>query len=610
MGMRLNMVNGRAARLAAAVLAAVTMLACIGVTSVYADGISASEIDQEIAQQEAEEQRQAAQKEADQQAALAAVNEQLTQESAAPGKATYLRATTSTSTKGISAADQKAGLRKVTLKWTKAENATSYEVYWSNTKDGQYTLVKGAVETNKKKNMLFKNNKEVFLKVRAYNGDTKGKMSESVVIWPGYGDAVNATKIAWSSTSSVIYTGQSATFKVNSTASMLKTYKIKWSSSDKSVATVNKSGKVTAVADGKATITARSHAGFKITQNISVQTIKPSEVPDVVGVSVSQAKKAIKAAGFKVSVKRQFIKAKDMNKKYPGVKMGQVMKQNKKKGTKLSAGSTIKITYGDEIYDCGKGAEAMVKWAETVAADNSYGYSMGVYTGRGLDRLCPYTNDGASKDYDCATFVNAALAYSGMGDDFMKATVKPSPVVRGVRDLMKKNGWKKVTVKYKKNGKTYYRKPNKSELKRGDVLVNTSCHIQIHVGNGYDVGAHNNYDGKTGDSSGREVSVNYTWTGYAEVYRYYGKIGLTAEEDSEESEMKLPSEEEETEETPAEEPEETEESSESDGEENQQQSADAVKPETVTEPEIESETESDSDSESESEVRGYGAENR
>ena len=171
----------------------------------------------------------------------------------------------------------------------------------------------------------------------------------------------------------------------------------------------------------------------------------------------------------------------------------------------------------------------MVQWAEKVAADNSYGYSMGVYTGRGLDRLCPYTNSGASKDYDCATFVNAALAFSGMGKDFMDATVKPSPVVRGVRDRLVKNGWKKVLIKrsYKKNGKTkyYYSKPSVKELKRGDIVLNCSCHIQIHAGNGLDVGAHNNYDGKSGDSSGREVSVNTSWTGYNEVYRYYGNIG-------------------------------------------------------------------------------------
>ena len=88
MGMRFNMGMGKAVRSATAVLAAVTMLTCIGVTSVYADGISASEMDQEIAEQEAEEQQQAAQKEADQQAAQAAVDEQIEKESAVPGKAT------------------------------------------------------------------------------------------------------------------------------------------------------------------------------------------------------------------------------------------------------------------------------------------------------------------------------------------------------------------------------------------------------------------------------------------------------------------------------------------------------------------------------------------
>ena len=89
--------------------------------------------------------------------------------------------------------------------------------------------------------------------------------------------------------------------------------------------------------------------------------------------------------------------------------------------------------------------------------------------------------------------------------------------------------WKRVRIKhsYRKNGRTryYYTNPKVSQLKRGDIVLNCACHIQIHVGKGFDVGAHNNYDGRTGDSSGREVSVNYSWTGYNEVYRYYGKIG-------------------------------------------------------------------------------------
>ena len=529
MGMRFNTGIKKAARLTAAAIASIMFISCIGTFTAFAGTLSAADRAKEIQDQQAKEQQMAAQKASDQQAAKAVLEEQMRKEALHPGTATYLRAVTSTTTEGISQADLKKNMRYVTLKWNAGENANKYVVYYSYKRDSGYKKVNGSVKTTKKSRMLFPNNKEVFLKVLSYHDGNKGSFSESVVIWPGYGSYVNATKIKWADTESVIFTGYSSTFKVNSTASMLKTYKIKWASSNKNVATVSSSGKVTAVSNGTATITARSHAGFQISTKVTVKTITPKVVPDVVGLSPSKAKKMMEAAGFKATLKKVYIRAIDMNKKYPGVKMGQIMKQSKKKGTKLSRGSKVTLTYGDEIYYCGVGVEAMVKWAEKVAADNSYGYSMGVYTGRGLDRLCPYTNEGASKDYDCATFVNAALAFSGMGQDFMDASVKPSPVVRGVRNLMVKNGWKRVRVKhsYKKNGKTryYYTNPTVKQLKRGDIVLNCSCHIQIHVGNGFDVGAHNNYDGRSGDSSGREVSVNYSWTGYNEVYRYKGNIG-------------------------------------------------------------------------------------
>ena len=527
--MRLNMGMRKAVRCAAAVLAGIMFISTIGTVFSYADTLSVAQKQQMIAEQKAEEQKSEAQREADRKAAQTKVEEQITAESKVPGVPSNLRCTTFVSTDGISAEDISKGKRTVLLKWDEAENTEKYRVYYSYKIDGEYKATKVATSKTQRK-MLFKNNREVFFKVSGINGDNESALSsEYVVVWPGYGDYVNSVKMKFKSASDVLYTGFAATFTLDTTASMLKTYKIKWTSSNKAVAKVSSSGKVTAVSDGTAVITAKNHTGHTASTTVTVKTLTPSEVPDVVGLSPSQAKKIIAAAGFTAKTKKVFIKAKDMKKKYPGVKMGNIMKQSKKAGTKLSQGSTITIKYGDEIYDKGVGVEAMVQWAEAVAADNSYGYSMGVYTGRGLDRLCPYTNSGASKDYDCATFVNAALAFSGMGQDFMNATVKPSPVVRGVKNLLVKNGWKKVLIKhkYKKNGKTsyYYTKPTVKQLKRGDIVLNCSCHIQIHVGDGYDVGAHNNYDGKSGDSSGREVSVNYSWTGYNEVYRYYGNIG-------------------------------------------------------------------------------------
>lgn len=519
MGMRFEK-RGLAAQVVAVIIATTFFISIFDLSFVNAKAMSAAQRRQEILEQQQAEQETQAKRTQEEQSANAEVDNAIAESIASRndlGTATYLRATTSTDTSGIKASKVAKGYRYVDLKWTKAKNAKEYAVFYSYEKNGEYKKKGAVVDTNKKTKILFKNDREIFLKVRAINGSAQSDLSEAVVIWPGYGDQVNAMKIKYSKSASTLFSGSEKKFKINSTASMLKTYKTKWESSNSDVAKVSKSGKVTALKAGTATITARSHTGFKTKETLLVKTTTPSGVPDVVGMDTSDAKKALQAAGFNVKVKSKYIKKKTLKKKYPGVKMGNVFKQSVAGGTQVQKGTTITITKGDEIYDCGVGVEAMVKWAIKVAEDDSYGYSMGVYTGRGLDRLCPYTNEGASKDYDCATFVNAALAYSGMGDDYMKATHKPSPVVGGVKALMIKNGWKKVLV----NGK----KPTVSQLKRGDIVLDVRRHIQIHVGNGKDVGAHNNYDGKSGDSSGREVSVNWSWTGYAEVYRYKGSIG-------------------------------------------------------------------------------------
>ena len=84
MGMRFNSENGRAVRCAAAVLAATVMFLYIGVSSVYADGLSAAEMDQQIAEQKAEEEQIAAQKEAEQQQAQDTVDQQIATEATNP----------------------------------------------------------------------------------------------------------------------------------------------------------------------------------------------------------------------------------------------------------------------------------------------------------------------------------------------------------------------------------------------------------------------------------------------------------------------------------------------------------------------------------------------
>ena len=293
MGMRFNTGIKKTARLMAAAIVAIMFISCLSSTAVFAEGLSAEEKQQQIAEQQAQEQQTASQKAQDQQRAEAVLQEQLRQEALHPGTATYLRATTSTKTDGIPRANINKGLRYVTLRWAAAENATKYVVYYSYKKKGTFKKVSGSVTGTKKTKMLFPNNKEVFRKVLSYHNGNKGKMSQSVVIWPGYGAYVNAGKAVWKKVESVIFTGYTSIFSLTTTASMLKTYKIKWSSSNPKVAKVSSSGKVTAVANGTATITAKTHTGFKTSKTITVKTLTPKVVPDVVGLSPSKAKKMI-----------------------------------------------------------------------------------------------------------------------------------------------------------------------------------------------------------------------------------------------------------------------------------------------------------------------------
>jgi|GEM_PF-2324347 len=518
------------ARIIAGVLAAMMFISIFDAGAVTARKLTPQEKAQQIADQEAREKEARTQRELDQQDAEQQVDEQIAKEELNPGKASNLRATTLTSVKGLTKKQIKDGYRYVTLRWKGTENATKYFVYYRIMGKKGFKKKGSAVTTCYKKKMLFKDNREVFLKVKAATDERTGKFSESVVIWPGYGSYVNATKIKIAKGPSVLFAGYTGKYVSNSSASMLKTYKVEWTSSNRKVAKIGRtSGVVTALKKGRTVITGRSHAGFKVSKTLRVRVATPKEVPNVRGLSRSQAKKVMNQAGFKVSISRKFVKKSVMKKKYGNVEYGKIYRQNLKAGTTVQQGTTIKLYYAEKLYYFGKGVENMVRWAEAVARDDSYGYSMGVYTGRGLDRLCPYTNAGASKDYDCATFVNAALAFSGMGDDFMRATHKPSPVVGGVKALMLRNGWKKIKIKsyYWSGGKkvTYYRKPYVSELKRGDIVLDVHRHIQIHVGNGKDVGAHNDYSGRSGDPSGHEISIGPSWTGYAEAFRYYGNIG-------------------------------------------------------------------------------------
>lgn len=114
--------------------------------------------------------------------------------------------------------------------------------------------------------------------------------------------------------------------------------------------------------------------------------------------------------------------------------------------------------------------EAMLAWAVATAEDDTYGYSR-------YDRFGP--------NYDCSSFVSTALMEGGFGlEDYLF----PADMV----DVLPDYGF----AVYKKG---------ETEPQRGDILVRPYVHVEICMGGQDCVGAHKNYDGRSGDRSGHEI---------------------------------------------------------------------------------------------------------
>jgi len=122
-----------------------------------------------------------------------------------------------------------------------------------------------------------------------------------------------------------------------------------------------------------------------------------------------------------------------------------------------------------------------------IANDNTHGYSQ-------VNRW--------GVDYDCSSLVITVVQNSGIPVKNNGATYTGNML-----EVFKKCGF--TDVKNKVNFATG------SGLQYGDILLNTYHHTEIYIGNGKVCGAHSNYDGKTGDSSGKEINIknyyNYPW---------------------------------------------------------------------------------------------------
>lgn len=153
-----------------------------------------------------------------------------------------------------------------------------------------------------------------------------------------------------------------------------------------------------------------------------------------------------------------------------------------------------------------KGIDAAVSWALGIANDNSHGYDM---------------NNRWGPDYDCSSLVISAYRNAGIP---VNATY--------TGDMLA--GFTAQGFQALRNGESGINFDTGAGLRKGDILLNTVHHTELMATDSTRVGAHDNYDGRPGDSSGDEISIkpygNYGREGWDYVLRPSGSMassGLT-----------------------------------------------------------------------------------
>lgn len=157
-----------------------------------------------------------------------------------------------------------------------------------------------------------------------------------------------------------------------------------------------------------------------------------------------------------------------------------------------------RIAKAEEYYaalQSGLGSDNYVNAAIAIANDDTHGYSQTTADGGSGRTLNP--------DVDCSSLVYYALLNSG----YTKDQIGGYPFATGsMPDILPKAGFVRHDF------------TSVDDLQPGDILLR-SGHTEIYIGNGKNVGAHWNRDGKPGDSSGKEVNIQNCGTNWTWYYR-------------------------------------------------------------------------------------------
>lgn len=154
----------------------------------------------------------------------------------------------------------------------------------------------------------------------------------------------------------------------------------------------------------------------------------------------------------------------------------------------------VPVFSGIQAHAADYRVEAAIEWAIATANDDTHGYSMSSRHG---------------PNYDCSSFVSYAFKNAGFA-------IKGVPNSSSIISVFSKVGFKS----YKKGTVT---------PRRGDIYVQPGSHVELYLGDGYCAGAHENTDGKSGDSKGNEIDIRHTskcsWCRnqqYTYILRYEG----------------------------------------------------------------------------------------
>lgn len=151
-----------------------------------------------------------------------------------------------------------------------------------------------------------------------------------------------------------------------------------------------------------------------------------------------------------------------------------------------------RIAKAEEYYlalQSGLGSDSYVNAAIAIANDDSHGYS------RSQRQMNP--------DVDCSSFVYYSLLNSG----YTKDQIGSYPFsTQSMPSVLPQAGF------------TRHDFTSIDDLQPGDILLR-SGHTEIYIGNGKNAGAHRDYDGRPGDSSGNEVDIGNCGTNWTCYYR-------------------------------------------------------------------------------------------